>query len=68
MSHYVESTINRSNRLKCFDCKKKIKMGDEVVFKLFEESCKMEVVYCPECSINYEIEVIETETHPNDID
>ena len=58
---YIESTA-RTNKLYCSDCGNSIKKGDLVVFVI--EGGRMEDVYCPKCSKDYDNEVYNDSLHP----
>ena len=66
--NYVESKV-RTNRLHCSDCGRKIRKGEEAVFKLDDcEDKPMQGVYGPCCKDAYEIQVIDSQQHPHDLD
>lgn len=52
---FTES-IARTDKLYCSDCKSKIKKGDKVIFRLYEE--RMKDAYCELCGDTYEYEVV----------
>lgn len=52
---YKES-IAKTNKLYCSTCYSKIRKGDDVVFELDTEKCKMNNVYCKECGEEFSME------------
>lgn len=62
--NFVESKA-RTNKLRCSDCDRPIKKGESCVFEL--DDCKskpMLNVYGPCCKDAYEMQVINSQQHP----
>lgn len=45
---YYEKSRIRTNKLYCTDCRKKLQINENVIFKLTEDR-QMDSVYCIEC-------------------
>jgi RNase P subunit RPR2 len=64
---YMEG-IARTNRLFCSCCRRPIRKGDAVVFKLDTLRELMKDAYCSKCGEEYQYEVICDTQHPHDIE